>query len=218
MRRIDRVALLTCAVVVSSVITASAAEIALVWNDNSPTETGFLIERRSQGSTTFSSVGAGPADVTEFVDAGLPAGATYCYRVRAYNVAGASAPTGEVCGTASTPRIPLSLTLSAPELSTREVLIVTVNAAAGIITSPVDAYVVVQLADGSYYSLQLNGSVVPGAVPMARSVVLPTASLSFALPLQGAPPGAYSWLAVATQPGTLTPVTPIERTAFSIRP
>nr|WSZ97371.1 fibronectin type III domain-containing protein [Streptomyces sp. NBC_00857] len=65
----------------------SANEVDLAWSDNSGvdtgyTETGFRIERSTDG-TTFRQVATAGADATTYTDTGLTAGTTYHYRVRA---------------------------------------------------------------------------------------------------------------------------------------
>ena len=83
--------------------------------------------------------------------------------------------------------------------------------------SPVDAYVVVQ-AGGAWLSLQLDGRLVPGLVPIARQIVLPTVAVSFSFPLAGVPAGSYAWMAAVTVPGTLTLAAPLQATPFTIVP
>jgi hypothetical protein len=78
---------------------AHADQLSLRWNDNSLSAVGFLIERRTDPGS-FSTVAevartdAGPAD---FVDRAVVPGFVYCYRVRAYNLAGPSAYSNEAC-------------------------------------------------------------------------------------------------------------------------
>lgn len=63
---------------------ASAAQLAISWDDNSALETGFEIERTNDG-VTFSQVGTVPANTTRFIDTDVSAGRSYWYRVRAFN-------------------------------------------------------------------------------------------------------------------------------------
>lgn len=68
--------------------------VSLTWRDNATNESGFGVERSSDGGTTFTQVGVAPARTSTgnvtFVDT-TPAGSTsYVYRVRAINVTGAS--------------------------------------------------------------------------------------------------------------------------------
>ena len=68
-------------------VAASASQINLTWTDNSAKENGFEIERCAQANCTdFTRIAEVAANTTTFEDAaGLAAGATYRYRVRAFN-------------------------------------------------------------------------------------------------------------------------------------
>jgi hypothetical protein len=89
---------------------AGAADLQLSWTDNSNNESGFAIERKTGTSGTFSQRATVGANVKTYVDAGLPAATTFCYRVRAFNSAGNSAFTPEACkATPSTSTFDFSL-------------------------------------------------------------------------------------------------------------
>jgi Fibronectin type III domain len=62
----------------------SASQINLAWTDNSNNETGFTIERSTDG-TNFSPVITVGANVTSYSDTGLAASTKYYYRVDATN-------------------------------------------------------------------------------------------------------------------------------------
>jgi len=68
----------------------STSNIALSWTDNSSTETGFTIERSSNGSTwsALTSVGA---NVSSYNNTGLSPNSTWHYRVQAYTATDTSA-------------------------------------------------------------------------------------------------------------------------------
>lgn len=77
---------------------ASAAEIALSFGDApGGASGGFRIERREAGAHRFEAIALVGPGVPDFVDRGLPEGATYCYRVRALAAEGPSAWSPEVC-------------------------------------------------------------------------------------------------------------------------
>jgi FtsP/CotA-like multicopper oxidase with cupredoxin domain len=97
----------------------SGPQVRLTWRDNATNESGFVIERSTDG-VTFAQIGTAPArsntgNVT-FTDTTLRAAqttATYTYRVMAANVAGPSAPTNTVSvvvGVVSIPVAPTTLT------------------------------------------------------------------------------------------------------------
>jgi hypothetical protein len=69
---------------------ASSSRIDLSWADNSTNETGFKVERSTNG-TTWSQVGTAAAGATTYAATGLSASTAYQFRVRAYNSAGDSA-------------------------------------------------------------------------------------------------------------------------------
>jgi len=68
----------------------SASSLALDWDDNSANETGFIVERRSGSSGSFSRIDSLGADTSEYTDSGLQAGSLYQYRICAYNPGGES--------------------------------------------------------------------------------------------------------------------------------
>ncbi len=68
----------------------SRSVINLTWIGNSDNETGFKIERSTNGST-FVQIGTTGADTTTYSSGGLKRNTTYYYRVRAFNTAGDSA-------------------------------------------------------------------------------------------------------------------------------
>jgi hypothetical protein len=67
----------------------SRSQIRLTWTDASSNETGFRIERSTNG-TSFSQIASVGAGVTSYTSTGLSKNRTYWYRVRAYNAAGNS--------------------------------------------------------------------------------------------------------------------------------
>jgi len=69
--------------------TASTGRITLAWADKSNNESGFWIERSTDGKS-FSKLTQTVADVTSFVDTSVVAGVTYTYRIRAFNSSGNS--------------------------------------------------------------------------------------------------------------------------------
>src|SRR4051812_15024367 len=66
------------------VVTAvSSDKICLSWTDNSNNETGFQIERSLTSGSGYTLVTTSTANSKAYSDAGLTAGNTYYYRVRA---------------------------------------------------------------------------------------------------------------------------------------
>ncbi|AMV40931.1 fibronectin type III domain-containing protein [Planctomyces sp. SH-PL62] len=88
---------------------SSGTQVSLVWADNSSNETGFRVERSTDGET-WTSVGSPPAGQTSLTATGLTLGATYQFRVRAYNGSGESANSNvAVARVGSVPAAPLNL-------------------------------------------------------------------------------------------------------------
>jgi len=67
----------------------SKTQVTLIWRDNSENETGFKIERSTNGAT-YSQIASVAAGVTTYVNTGLSGGKLYYYRVRATNTGGNS--------------------------------------------------------------------------------------------------------------------------------
>lgn len=81
---------------------AQAAQFTLSWVDNSTNETGFRIERSTDG-VSFAEIATVGPDVVSYVDGNLPNSTTYSYRVRAYNTAGNSGYSNTATGTTPPP-------------------------------------------------------------------------------------------------------------------
>src|SRR5690606_8764281 len=67
-----------------------SATVHLTWTDNANNETGFKVERGTDG-TNFTEIADLGADVQSYDDASASEGTTYHYRVLAYNADGNSA-------------------------------------------------------------------------------------------------------------------------------
>lgn len=72
-------------------VAVGSAQINLTWLDNASNEDGFRIERcAGPGCSAFAEIGTAGVNAASYQDAGLNAGTTYTYRVRAYNAVGMS--------------------------------------------------------------------------------------------------------------------------------
>lgn len=68
----------------------------LSWDDNSTTESNFLIERRASASgATFSIIDTVDENITSYIDFGVTANSSYIYKVMAFNKDTVSAYSGE---------------------------------------------------------------------------------------------------------------------------
>ena len=94
----------------------SQTEIMLNWEDKSNNESGFKIERRTE-STAFQWIGVTGPNETSFKDAGLMAGSTYYYRVKAYGEDRDSFYSNEASATTGKPIVIIKpeLTISIPD-------------------------------------------------------------------------------------------------------
>lgn len=87
-----------------SALGVSTSVVNLAWTDASTTETGFEIERSTTSGSGFALVTTTAANVVSYSDAGLTAGTTYYYRVRAKNAGAFSTYTTQA--SATTPATP----------------------------------------------------------------------------------------------------------------
>jgi hypothetical protein len=113
-RRLFLLPSLVFAAPVFSQTTAAALQLALNWGDTSTNEDGFKVKRKAGTTGTFAQLATVGVNIVTYADASVTGGATYCYRVRAYNTAGDSGYTNEACGTASADTQLPSSTLTAP--------------------------------------------------------------------------------------------------------
>jgi hypothetical protein len=86
-------------------VQSGSGQIGLTWTDNSGDETGFQVERSTDG-VNFQAVATVAANVTSYTDASMPPDApgtrtTYSYRVRATGAPGNSAASNVASGIAS---------------------------------------------------------------------------------------------------------------------
>jgi Divergent InlB B-repeat domain len=92
---------------------ANVASFQFTWADNSTNEDGFIIERKTGTNGIFARIASVGADVTSYTDAALADATTYCYRVNAFNSAGTSPYSPEICGTTpASPTAAFNLTVS----------------------------------------------------------------------------------------------------------
>ena len=113
---------------------------------------------------------------------------------------------------------PLSVVLNHTAFGPGQTMTVTARLTPISPSRPVDAYIVVQLPDGSLLSLQMGGGLVPGLVPIARGLV-PfefTGDVAQYVLTGAEPAGAYTWLSALTEPGTLNVIGGIQSTTFTI--
>ncbi len=98
-------------------------------------------------------------------------------------------------------------------------MVLTVTLTPGLTSPLVDAYIVIQLPDGSFFSLQPVGAVA-GIAPIARGFTpVPFSGVVLSYRFTGAEPtGPYSWFAALTQAGTGTLVGNFQQLPFTVSP
>ena len=82
-------------------IVPQPSQLNLTWQDNSPNENGFQIERKIGTGGLYAQIASVGVNINSYLNTGLVSGTTYCYRVRAVNGSEISGYTNEVCATAS---------------------------------------------------------------------------------------------------------------------
>jgi transcriptional regulator CtsR len=87
-------------------------QIVISWIDNSTSETGFKIERKTGAGGTYAQLATVGANATSYSDSGLTENTTYYYRVKAYNAGGDSSCSNEAGTTTiiTLPAAPTNLT------------------------------------------------------------------------------------------------------------
>ncbi len=73
--------------------------VPLAWTDNASNETGFYVERSTNGGSSYSRIATLGAGVTTYNDTTVSRRKTYVYRVQAYNAAGGSGYTNTLSAT-----------------------------------------------------------------------------------------------------------------------
>jgi Matrixin/Fibronectin type III domain len=79
-----------------------SSSLSLAWVDTATNATGYQVGRSTDG-VTFTTIAQLGSTAASYVDTGLTAGASYCYRVAAFNSAGQSAYSNVATGTTQPP-------------------------------------------------------------------------------------------------------------------
>ncbi len=80
---------------------APVAQLALNWVDTSGGQAAFSIERKTGTIGAYAAIAQQPAGTSSYVDSTVTSGTTYCYRVQAFDDAGASGYSNEACASAA---------------------------------------------------------------------------------------------------------------------
>ena len=106
-------AALAVALLLGGPVFAADPSLKLTWKDNADNETGFRVERKTDGGA-FATVQQLPPDSVSWEDTTVTPGHTYTYRVLAFNQWGSSSPSNEAGSNTNPPAGPggLSVTVS----------------------------------------------------------------------------------------------------------
>ncbi len=99
---------LAAAAVVLGPSIIEAAQLALTWVDNSGGQAAFNIERKTGTTGTYGQIGQQPAGASSYLDTAVTSGTTYCYRVQAFDSAGASGYSNEACASPAVAQLSLN--------------------------------------------------------------------------------------------------------------
>jgi hypothetical protein len=91
---------------------ASGAQLTASWVDNSSAVAMTRLERRLGTEVAFAAIADVAPGVTEYIDASVSPGTTYCYRALAYDEGGVSPYSDEACASPSTQGYELTVTVS----------------------------------------------------------------------------------------------------------
>ncbi len=177
----------------------SLTSVELSWTDNSDDETGFRVERSTEGGP-FEAVGTLDTDAVLHTDAGLAADTDFAYRVIAFNEKGDSPPSA--AAPVSTPPTPVTAPeapsgLSAEATGPYEATLSWTDNSANE-----DFFIVARSTDGTFFTTLATPAL--GATSYRDSTVLPDRTYSY-LVRAANPVGtsATSNHAAVTLPGTV---------------
>lgn len=114
----------------------------------------------------------------------------------------------------------LSTVVNAATVRTGDLVVVTAHFSPGAAPVMADAYVVLLMPSGEYWSLTPSG-IVPGIRPRFRGISVTAESATEVVRVvvpPGLAAGSYQWLSALAQPGTLNLLTPIRVTPFDVVP
>ncbi len=121
---------------------SSPTSINLNWTDNSPNETGFIVQRSLTSGSGFVTVGTVGANVTTYLDNTVVAGQTYFYRIVATNASESSTPSSEI---------------SAKPLDAGNMISYTNNSMGGISNALIYSGQIHYAVNHTHYELSLSG-------------------------------------------------------------
>lgn len=100
-------------------VPGSSTELRLTWGDVGR-ETGYRVERSTDGATGWTTIATTGQDATTTIDAGLPSGTTFYYRVFASN-GGTDSPPSNIASATTTVDPPTPTAVTAVAVSSTEI-------------------------------------------------------------------------------------------------
>jgi hypothetical protein len=185
---------------------AQGAQLELSWVDNSAGQAYVSVERKPAGGA-YEGVATLAAGLTTYTDAAVVSGAVYCYRVQAYDEAGASGYSNEACGAAAQ-RLDVAVAVAGSGMVTSSPAGITCGADC---TESFASGTVVMLAAtpaaGAVFT-GWSGGGCSGTAPCTVTGNAPvTVTAAFALaPAPPAPPTTYTLTVSKSGPGAVTSV------------
>lgn len=169
-------------------VSAQSGGLALAWQDNSPIEEGYRIERSVDGNSWSFMVNVS-ANVVAYADTTALSGTTYQYRVRAYNDFGTSAYSAVASGswTAAPGSVGIVITVVSPTDET-----ITFSQSADIVVGQSSTMTIGINQAFDSYAWWLDGAAVSGAT-----------SATLSLPCSGLALGVHHLAVFVTRNGLL---------------
>lgn len=195
-----------------SATAASATQINVTWSDNSPDETGFIVERATGDSQTWTAVHTAAANATSFGDTGLSGSTTYRYRVLACRDTVCSRHSGESSATTPMPAPAAPTGLTATAVSTSRI-----DLAWSASTGTVDEYRIERRTGGDSFGVVAT---VDGSTTSYSNTSL-SAATEYTYRVQACNDSGcsgYSNEASATTHSLLVPTTPTSFSATGVSP
>ena len=195
--------------------TASATSIDLSWTDTADDEDNFVLERSTDGGTSFTTLATPGANSEAYTDSGLSPSTEYCYRVAAENGIGASAFSNEACITTPAANLaftPTGLTFSLAEGGNSSQQSFTVASSVSGLTPSVSLTATDDATGSAPTWLTLPGSVTAGQSATATASTNGLSTGTYSATVTASATGGY---APATMTVTMV-VTDVIETDFSV--
>ena len=114
---------------------AGSGQLTATWTDNSGGVAATRVERRLSGEPTYTAVGDVAPGYNYYVDPAIGDGLTYCYRVKAWDTAGESPYSDEVCAASASATAPAPSPEPSPSPSPYNIAVLKAGTGAGTVVS-----------------------------------------------------------------------------------